>query len=89
MSSIAKPGAYFTNAVNLNTIVPVEQVLDVVKVDRMANPNGPASTADFQIIFTLMGDNNIVRWQVIHFTTAGARNTSFTNYKSAFAAAVL
>ncbi len=82
MSALTKPLTNFTNAVNSNIFINVEQVLDAVKVDRMANPNGPASTASFDIIFTLMGEGNVVNWQAIHFTTANARNTSFTNFKS-------
>lgn len=83
MSALTKPLIKFTNAINNTVTVPVEYVQSAEKVDYAAAPNAPASTAVYSILFTVVfphSENKIVK---IDFTTAGARNTSFTNYQTA------
>lgn len=88
MSAIAKPLINFTNAVNNNTFIPIEEVIDAVLVNIPPSPNGPSGTADFVILFTLRNAYNVVKWEKIHFTTSGARDTSLANFKSANSTAV-
>ena len=87
MSGISKPLINFTNAVNSSTFIPVEEVIDAVAVNIPAASVG-SPTATFDIIFTLFGMNNVVKYVRIHFTTANARDTSLTNFKSANSTAV-
>lgn len=89
MSAISKPGAYFAAAINNTTLVPVEFIQDYSKVDLPASPNGPASTASFSILFTLLVPGETATKQVsINFTTSAARNTSYTNFKTTFGASI-
>lgn len=87
MSGISKPLINFTNAINNNAFVPIEEVIDATAVDIPAASVG-SPTATFDILFTLMNSANVIRWIRIHFTTANARNTSFINFKSANSTAV-
>lgn len=87
MSAITKPLINFTNAVNNSAFIPVEEVVDATAVDIPAAAVGSA-VADYLILFTLINSNSVVRYIKIHFTTAGARNTSLTNFKSANSTAV-
>lgn len=89
MSAIAKPLAIFTNAINNTTTVPVECVQAITKFDNPAAPNAPASTAVFSIIFVVLLPGQTATKNIsINFTTAGARNTSFTNFETANCASV-
>lgn len=89
MSAIAKPMAIFTNAINNTTPVPVECIIDISKFDNPAAPNAPASTATFNIIFTCLLPGQTATKQIpIRFSTASARNTSYTNFETAYTAGV-
>lgn len=88
MSAIAKPHAKFTNAINSNTVVPVDHIVSVEAVDIDALPNQPASSAEYKIAITLVYPNSATKNIDIKFATSGARNTSFTNLISLIAANV-
>jgi len=53
MSALTKPFINFTNAIDSNIIVPVEQVQSIEKidVDAMSNPSTPAKIG---ILFTMV-----------------------------------
>jgi hypothetical protein len=88
MSGIAKPMTHFTNSLKPTIKIPVEQVISVEKQDISANPNGPSSTAQYLLVFGVLDAANApVRYIKVPFATANLRNTSFTNYTSAFSTA--
>lgn len=88
MSGIAKPVVHFTNATNADTIVPVDHIVAAEKVDIDATPNAPASSAKYLIVLNLVYPNAATKEIKIEFATSGARNTSFTNLKTAISTAV-
>lgn len=85
MSALAKPHSVFTNAVNSTTFVPNEHVVSIEKKDIPALGN---NKAEYALVFTSVYPNGATKEVEIKFLTAGARNTSYTNWVTANAASV-
>lgn len=89
MSGIAKPMAIFTNAINNTTPVNVECIIDISKTDIPAAPNAPASTAVYTMVFTCLLPGQVATKKItINFSTKAARDTSYTNFETAYTASV-
>jgi hypothetical protein len=90
MSSIAKPLCNFTNSLNPNTYVPVEQVMTVEYIATPATSvTGPVQSV-YSLLFTMFDPNNPRggRNITINFSTSAAAQTSLANFKTDFSLAV-
>jgi hypothetical protein len=88
MSAIAKPLVNFTNSKTPNKFIPVEQITGMDKLDVPAVPNSPASTAVWKILFKLSPSGSNTETVEVDFASSAARNTSFTNAKTALSTAI-
>ena len=80
---------HFTNSLKPSIKIPVEDIINVEKQDVAAVPNGPASTAQYLLLFTIKdAANSAVRYLKVPFATANLRDTSFTNVTSTISTAV-
>lgn len=85
MSAIAKPMARFTGSQKVDILVPVEWVHSATKRDSAVSPGSPTV---YYIDLTLVYPTGASKDIHIPFATSGARNTSFTNYETAFVTSV-
>lgn len=90
MSAITKPLCNFTSSQNINTFVPVEQVLSCEYVAIPATSVTGPVTSTYKLRFELFDPNNELggRFIDINFATSAAAQTSLTNFKTAFSATV-
>lgn len=92
MSSIAKPTVVFSNSLTPTIAVPVEQVLDIRKIDYNNSTTNNNTGSTHAIVFDLFDPNNRLAGRAgeifIPFSTLAARDTSFTNYITAMALTV-
>ncbi len=87
MSGILKPTVSFTNSTTPNKLINVDEILQAEALDIPAPPNGPASEAKYQILFSFK-PNSVPQHDKVEFTTSAARNTSLTNLKTTINTAI-
>lgn len=89
MSGIAKPLAKFSAAINNTTTVPVEAVQAIEKQDIGALPNSPSTSAEYNIIITVLLAGSVQAKQIaIKFATAVARDAAFASFESTYCTSI-
>ncbi len=86
MSAITKPFVSSSTASNSTTLVPVEQVIGMDKLDT-TDPNQPANNKHM-IIFNCVDSRSVAREVILYYSTVAVRDTAFTNLKAAICTTV-
>lgn len=80
MSGLAKPLVKFSTSKTPNTVVGVEHLSAVDKLDTPALPNQPLNTASYNILFVYQYPEGTTKNTLIGFTTDTIRNTALAAF---------
>lgn len=86
MSGIAKPLVKFANSKTPTVPVNADFIKSIEKIDIPANPNQPASSAEYGILVTYLLPG--VPDAKVMWTTSAQRNTDFTSFETLVSATI-
>ena len=86
MSGIAKPLVKFSTSKTPTVPVNADFIASIEKIDIPANPNQPASSAEYGILVTYVLPHAAP--QKVMWTTSAARNTAYTSFETLVSATI-